>query len=108
MASTRIQFFPERTSTIPMASTITIISAQTAATGTNYTAFGSNVCDSMDIVNNSGYAIEYRRGAAGLTIPIPTGSSRLIVGIANSNEIDIRRVDTSNTQITITAEAITL
>jgi hypothetical protein len=39
---------------------------------------------------------------------ILSGSSRLVVGITNANQIDVRRVDTSNTQITVPAEAITI
>ncbi len=89
-------------------SSASIVSAQTASTGTNYTAFSSQACWGLDIVNNSGVAIEYRRGATGSTIPIPSGTSRLITGIYNANQIDIRRVDTSNTQVTITAEALTV
>jgi hypothetical protein len=35
-----------------------------------------------------------------------SGASRLIVGITNANQIEVRRVDTSNTQVTIQAEAL--
>lgn len=92
--------------TVPNATTVTIITATTAATGTNYTAYGSNTCNAIDIVNNSGTVIEYRRGAAGAAIPIQAASSRLVIGISNSNAIDIRRTDTSNTQVAVVAECI--
>jgi len=85
---------------------VAIISATTAASGTGYTAYASTSCNQLDIVNNSGTAIEYRRGATGSTIPIPTGTSRLVVGITNASSIDIRRVDTSTTQVAIAAECI--
>lgn len=93
---------------VPGAVSATILSLTTAATGTNYTAFSSQTCQSLDIVNTSSVAIEYRRGATGNAMTILSGSSRLVVGITNANEIDVRRVDTSNTQITIPAEAIVI
>ena len=93
---------------VPGAQSVTIMSVTTAATGTNYTAFTSQECNSLDIVNTSSVAIEYRRGATGNSMTILSGSSRLVVGITNANQIDVRRVDQSNTQITIPAEAIVI
>lgn len=93
---------------VPGAVSATIMSLTTAATGTNYTAFSSQTCNALDIVNTSSVAIEYRRGGTGNAMTILSGSSRLVVGITNANEIDVRRVDTSNTQITIPAEAIVI
>jgi hypothetical protein len=58
----------------------------------------------MDITNNTGVIVEYRRGAAGVAMEIPTGVTRLIVGITNANQIDVRRTDTSNTQVIVKAE----
>jgi hypothetical protein len=95
-------------SSVPGAQSVTIMSVTTAATGSNYTAFTSQVCNSLDIVNTSSVAIEYRRGATGNAMTILSGSSRLVVGITNANQIDVRRVDQSNTQITIPAEAIVI
>lgn len=95
-------------SSVPGAVSATILSLTTAAVGTNYTAFSSQTCNSLDIVNTSSVAIEYRRGGAGNTMTILSGSSRLVVGITNANEISVRRVDTSNTQLTIPAEAIVI
>lgn len=93
---------------VPSATSVVIMSLTTAATGSNYTAFSSQTCNSLDIVNSSSVSIEYRRGAAGNSMTILSGSSRLVVGITNANQIDVRRVDLSNTQITIPAEAITV
>jgi len=95
-------------SSVPGAVSATILSLTTAATGSNYTAFASTTCNSLDIVNTSSVAIEYRRGATGSSMTILSGSSRLVVGISNANQIDVRRVDQSNTQITIPAEAIVI
>jgi hypothetical protein len=93
---------------VPGAQSVTILSLTTAATGATYTAFASQACNSLDIVNTSSVAIQYRRGATGNAMTILGGSSRLIVGISNANQIDVRRVDQSNTQITIPAEAIVI
>ena len=93
---------------VPGAASAVIMSLTTAATGANYTAFSSQTCNSLDIVNTSSVAIEYRRGATGSSMTILSGSSRLVVGISNANQIDVRRVDQSNTQITIPAEAIVI
>jgi len=93
---------------VPSATSAVIMSLTTAATGSNYTAFSSQTCNSLDIVNSSSVAIEYRRGATGNAMTILSGASRLVVGITNANQIDVRRTDLSNTQITIPAEAITV
>jgi hypothetical protein len=91
-------------SSLPTSGTAGITSAQTNATGTNWTAFASQACSQLDLVNISGTTIEYRRNATGTAMPIPTGSSRLVIGITNANQVDIRRVDQSNTQVTVNAE----
>jgi hypothetical protein len=95
-------------SSVPGAVSATIMSLTTAATGSNFTAFSSQACNSLDIVNTSSVSIEYRRGGAGNTMTILSGSSRLVVGITNASDISVRRVDQSNTQITIPAEAIVI
>lgn len=91
---------------IPLAISASILTLTTAATGTNWTAFGSSVCDALDLTNSTSVAIEYRRGGAGSGMQVLSGASRLIVGISNANQIEVRRVDTSNTQVTIQAEAL--
>jgi hypothetical protein len=95
-------------SSVPGAVSATILSLTTAATGANYTTFATTTCQSLDIVNTSSVAIEYRRGGAGNAMTILSGSSRLVVGITDANQIAVRRVDQSNTQITIPAEAIVI
>jgi hypothetical protein len=88
-------------------SSATIITATTSATGSTWVTLPSQACNALDLVNNTGTAIEYRRGGAGNSIPLPDRSSRLIVAITNTNQIQIRRVDQSNSTVTITGEAIT-
>lgn len=79
------------------------LSAQTAATGTNYTAFASIICTQFTIVNDTGTAIEFRQDAAGVAIPVANGDRYTIFGIINANQIWVRRVDTSNTQVIVKA-----
>lgn len=86
--------------------TATIVTVQTENPGTGWADFSSEICDALDIVNNTGVAIEYRRAGSGNSIQIPNGGSRLVAGISNAAEISVRRVDTSNTQVTLTAEAL--
>lgn len=93
---------------LPTVTSGTILSLTTNATGTTYTAFPSQVCTALDIVNTTGTTIEYRRNSAGSAMQIPDKSARLVLGITNANQIDIRRTDTSNTQVTLQAEAFVL
>lgn len=91
---------------IPTVGLAVILTVQTAAIGTNWTAFGSQACAALDIVNETGTVIEYRRDGAGSAMPIGISVSRLVTGITNANQISVRRRDTSNTQVTVTAEAL--
>lgn len=85
-------------------SAASIISVQTANPGTGWVTFQSTVGDTIDIQNFTGTDIEYRRGGAGSAIRIPDGFGREIDIVANANEIQVRRVDQTNTQVTVVAE----
>ena len=91
---------------IPGATSATILSATTAAGGTTFVAFGSQACSALDVVNNSGVTIEIRRDGAGVAIPLLPGQARLFVGIANANQLGVRRLDQSTTQVTVHGEAL--
>lgn len=95
-------------SSVPQVTSGTILALTTNASGTPYTAFASQACTALDIVNNTGVTIEYRRGATGSAMQIPTGAARMIIGITNASQIDVRRTDVSNTTVTIQAEAFTV
>lgn len=88
--------------------TVTIVSLQTSATGASYVAFGSQACEQLDLVNTAPAAVdlEVRRGGTGNTITVPAGSSRMFIGLANASDLQLRRLDQSNVQVTFTAEAI--
>ena len=79
------------------------VSAQTAATGTNWTAFGSQSLKQLTISNQTGVTLEFRQGGSGVGFQIPSGAFYTFFGITNANQIDVRRVDTSNTQVTVQA-----
>ncbi|WP_138994008.1 hypothetical protein [Larkinella sp. C7] len=78
-------------------------SAQTAATGTNYTTFASQVCSQLTLFNNTAAAIDVQQGGAGAAVSVPVGASFTFVGITNANQLGVRRTDTSNTQVTVGA-----
>lgn len=79
------------------------ISATSSATGANWTAFGSQTCKQLTVFNNTGTVIEVRQDAAGVAVPIQDDSWFTFYGIANADELGIRRVDQSNTQVTVQA-----
>lgn len=79
------------------------LSIQTAATGTNWTAFASQACKQLTISNQTGTTIEVRQGGSGVGLQVPTGAFYTFFGITNTDQLGIRRVDTSNTQVIVTA-----
>ena len=104
MANSRLSTNPRLTS-VPLASSSTILSVQSAATGTNWTTLTTAACDFVRVCNATGTLLEYRRGGAGNGMHLPNNSTIDILGVSNANEISFRRNDTSNTQVTLTAEA---
>lgn len=90
---------------LPEESSVTILSVNTASNGTTWTAFGDTPCTRLDIVNNTGAMISYRRNGTGPTIELPDGASRLVLGITNANQIQVRRADSVATQVAVKAEA---
>lgn len=79
------------------------LSATTAATGTNWTAFGSQALRQLTISNQTGATLEFRQGGAGVGFQVPTANFYTFFGLTNANQIEVRRVDTTNTQVTVTA-----
>lgn len=89
----------------PKFTTVTITNLTTAADGTSFVAFGSLACEFLDVFNDTGTDLEYRRGAAGLTMIIPAGAERRIYGITNANQIQFKRKDSAVEQVVVRAEA---
>lgn len=90
----------------PKYTTVTITQASTNADGTTFTAFPSVACEILEVVNDTGTDLEYRRGATGNTMIITAGQTRRIVGITNANGIQVRRKDTATTPVVVRAEAM--
>lgn len=78
-------------------------SVTTAATGTNWTALGSDTkCEQVTIVNDTGTKLEVRQGGTGTGLRILDQSVYTFYGVGNLTALEARRVDTSNTQVTAT------
>ena len=80
-----------------------ILSVQTAATGSNWTAFASQACTYVVVVNGTNFGIEVRRGGAGVGLPIQPGQAFTFEGVQNASDLSVRRLDQSNTQLTLHA-----
>jgi len=79
------------------------LSVQTAATGTDWSAFASQPLKQLTVSNQTGTDIEFRQDGAGVGFILPNGSIFTFFGITNADQIEARRVDTSSTQVTVTA-----
>lgn len=78
-------------------------SVQTAATGTNWTALGLDTkCEQVTIVNDTGTKLEVRQGGTGTGLRILDQSVYTLYAVGNLTNLEVRRVDTSNTQVTAT------
>lgn len=80
-----------------------ILEVETSETFQAFEGESPNGFIAMDIVNNTGVDIEYRRGGEGASIIIPDGSDRLVLGVGDVSTIEVKAVDGS--VVTVTAEA---
>lgn len=78
-------------------------SVQTPATGTNWAPFPQQSCRQLTVVNDTGTALEVRQDGAGVAIPLPTGTFFTFYGIGDASQMEVRRADTSGTQVTVKA-----
>jgi hypothetical protein len=74
---------------------------QTAATGTNYTALSAQACKQLTFLNNTGTAIGVRVGSSGAEVPVFDQSYYTFYGLTDASNLQVRRVDTSNSQVTV-------
>lgn len=79
------------------------LSVQTAAVGSNWVALSTQACERVTITNTSGTLIETRQDGAGAGLQIPDGAGFVFEGLTNANQLSLRRVDLSNTQVTVYA-----
>lgn len=77
-------------------------SVQTAATGSNFASLASQACKQVEFQNNTGADIEVRQDGAGVATPVFDGTYYTFAGLTNANQLSVRRVDQSNTQVTAT------
>jgi hypothetical protein len=81
-------------------------SIQTSAVGATWVAGANQPCLFARIHNATGTAISFRRTGSNVgSIDVPDGQMRNIYGVRNLSEIEIRRADTSNVQVTVGLEA---
>jgi hypothetical protein len=74
---------------------------QTAATGANYTQLAAQRCSQVSIVNNSGAAVGVRQDGAGAEVPVFDQSYFTFYGLSDASQLSLRRVDQSNTQVSV-------
>jgi hypothetical protein len=89
------------TSGVPVVTVAGNDSSQTPSTGTNWTTFASHSGVKQVLIENiSGTSINFRYGS-GTAFPIPNNTVIVVATIANSNELQVQRTDTSNSQVTV-------
>ena len=80
------------------------LSVQTQATGTNYSTFPSVAATTCDVLNTTGTDLYIKSTSITTPFILPSGAAVQIFVTANTNEIQVRRVDGSNTQVTLHAQ----
>jgi hypothetical protein len=87
-----------------LSATAAVVSINGGATAVT---LGSLAGKAVDLFNNTGVDLEYRRGAASLYFPIPNGTSRLIPAIGgNANTLSFRRLDQNSAAVTLVYEVL--
>jgi hypothetical protein len=82
------------------------VSAESAAVGTDWTAFEDLQTRGVDLLNATGTDLEFRRaGDPSAVMQLPDGLGFNFRVVANLSELEFRRVDVSNTQVTIYGDA---
>jgi hypothetical protein len=76
-------------------------SVQTSATGATFVALADHPCHQVDFVNNSGTDLEIQQDGTGSAITVFDGTYFTMYGISNTNQLAVRRVDQSNTQVSM-------
>lgn len=75
---------------------------QTASTGSNFTALPSYEARNVTLLNNSGFDVEVRKvGTTNAPFPVLYGTGYTFGVKENANELELRRIDQSDTQVTV-------
>lgn len=77
----------------------------TAAVGTNWTAFSAEPCIFCRVHNPNSVAVDVAKGGTGAVITVPGYGSKTFYGVRDLSALSVRRSDTSNTQVQVQAEA---
>ena len=83
-----------------------IITAQTSATGTVWVNLPAQECNAVNLNNATGTTIEVRYNGAGSGLPVANLTSYSFMAISNSNKLSVRRLDVSNSQVTVVGQAL--
>lgn len=100
-----------RAASLPVAVTV-----QTPSVGTNWAAYPSQACTSLDLINTAVAStspstiaaatnLRWRYVGQATWFTLREGASQLVLGITNANQVEIQRADGSNTQISLAAVA---
>lgn len=77
-------------------------SITTSASGATFVPIAtSGPATKVDLINDSGTALQVRLGGTGSTFVLATGVGYTITGIKALSQVEVRRADSSNTQVTI-------
>lgn len=79
------------------------LSVTTSGTGSTYVAFSSQACKQLTISNDSGVSLEVQQGGSGAGFVVQDGTYYAFYGIANADQLSVRRKDVSGTQVTVSA-----
>lgn len=80
-------------------------SATTSTGGTGWTTLTGITCDSVNVVNDTNFDVEVRKNTGNMIAKtIEASSVYKIEGLSNTNEVDVRRVDQSTTQLSMVWE----
>jgi|GEM_PF-5235949 len=72
----------------------------TANPGSTWTPLPSALARAVTLLNGTGADLEIRRGGTGETFVHPDGLAYTYQAITNADEIEVRRLDLSNTPVT--------
>lgn len=69
------------------------LSVNTNADGATFTAFPSQACTQVTVINDTAFSFEVRQGGAGVAVPVLAQSSFSFFGATNANQFSVRRKD---------------
>lgn len=86
---------------VPMMSMAGHISVTTANPGSTWTPFTAQTCKQLTVSNQTGTTLEFRQGSRGVGFPVPTGAFYTFFGLVDASDLEVRRTDVSNTQVSV-------